>query len=159
MARGWDGKTPRIEGAHGNYLPGDDITWEKLTTDHHRVFLWRFKPGNEQRRTRIVIGEVRRHTPGLSYANSHRSPTRLWRAFPEGGPVEYPEPFDTHVLALEYLKNRWEMGSAVPESPLPQRSRRKRAAKPEVVPEPVAKPEVSPSWMKTFGDLWGEDAG
>jgi hypothetical protein len=74
--------------------------------DHHRVWLWRLKPGNV-RRTRILVGEVRR------YRLEGRL-TRWWRTFPEGV-LEYPEVFENHFLAMDYLKNRWETRSALPE--------------------------------------------
>jgi hypothetical protein len=152
MASGWDGETPRIEGAHGNYLPGDDIRWHKVTTDHHKVYLYRVKPGHVNR-TRILIGEVRR----LMVSTKEK---RHWRAFPEGGLIEFPEVFDNHVLALEYLRNRWEGGPVVPEVPRSQNGHRrpKEMKRTAAKPVPKAKP---PSWIEFLGgDPWKEsDAG
>lgn len=96
---------------HGAYVP-QDIVWTRVdgSIHHHRVWLLRLKPGRV-RRTRILIGEVRRHrTAGRA--------TREWRAFPEGLP-EFPPVFENHLLALEYLLDRWEARCLVPEADRP----------------------------------------
>lgn len=98
---------------HGAYVP-EDIEWTRVggSPHHHQVWLRRRKPGHV-RRTRILIGEVRRHRLSGRY-------TREWRAFAEGTP-EFPPVFENHFQAMAYLKERWEAGSAVPEAVLPRR--------------------------------------
>lgn len=84
-----------------------DVFWEEITKDHHRVFMW-VRPPGRRNRSRVVLGEVRRH-------RLEGRARRHWRAFPEGV-AEFPDVFDNHVLALHYLKGRWESRQVVPES-------------------------------------------
>jgi hypothetical protein len=98
---------------HGDYLP-PDLTWTMVggSRHHHQVWLWRLQPGR-QRRTRILLGEVRRH-------RMEGRATREWRSFAEGT-LEFPPVFQNHYLAMDYLKRRWETRCLVPEAlrPLP----------------------------------------
>lgn len=96
---------------HGAYAP-PDVYWEAISRDHHRVYLWTFPPGKQNRKS-VLLGEVRRHSP-----DGHARARRCWRAFPEGIP-EFPELFARHYDALEYLKTRWETRTVLAERPAP----------------------------------------
>jgi hypothetical protein len=121
---------------HGYYLPSDEFTWHCVSADHHVVYLYRLKPGMI-RRTKFRIGEVRRA------AQRGTRGQRCWRAFPESSD-EFPELFDTHVLALEYLRNRWDAGPVVIEAVKPPRQAKKKQ---EAEPPPAE----SVPWLKLFG--------
>jgi hypothetical protein len=116
---------------HGAYVP-EGVVWSLVdgSRDHHRVYLLCPRPGRV-RRTRVLLGEVRR------YRTSGRH-TRYWRAFP-AGVLEFPEVFENHYLAMEYLRGRWESRCASPEQMRP--------------PDRRAAADGSRSWEKFFGEL------
>lgn len=117
---------------HAEYNP-PEIDCVRLTRDHHLVYLRRVPPGGRYR-TRILIGEVRRHVTDKMSARD----TRCWRAFPEGV-MEFPELFANRLLALEYLKRRWDFQSLMAQ----------------VGPPRPPAPHELPSF---FGDdLWGAE--
>lgn len=97
--------------SHGDYNP-PEVWCDRVTPNHHIVYLRRVPPGSTRRR-RILIGEVRRHVCDGSKARG----TRYWRAFPAAGPPEFPELFDNRYLALVYLKQRYESSAVVAEPP------------------------------------------
>jgi hypothetical protein len=120
---------------HGDYLP-EGVKWVGLGADRHVVYLYKLKPGNT-RRTKILIGEVRRsRRPGARGE-------RCWRAFPVRV-SEFPEVFDDHRLALQYLVDRWEAGPLLVEPAKPY-----RPTPPRKYPDPPSEPAP---WPKFFGD-------
>jgi len=129
-------------GLHGAYLP-DEIRWEQVPgsgNHHHLVYLMRLRAGHV-RRSRIFIGEVRR-------SSMKGTGARKWRAFPVvGGTMEFPEVLETHIMALEYLKARWETRMLVPEKD--SGPKRRAASKRQETPKPLSQPSMS--WAEFFG--------
>lgn len=121
---------------HGFYLP-EGVRFTGLNTDRHVVYLYRLKPGHV-RRTKVRIGEVRKsRRPG--YRGE-----RCWRAFPERG-GEFPELFENHKLALEYLVKCWDAGPLVVEPTAPRPARKWK-------PPPMTAPAAPGPWVKFFGE-------
>jgi hypothetical protein len=120
---------------HGDYLP-EGVKYTGMGSDRHVVYLYKLKPGHV-RRTKILIGEVRRSRRVGSRGE------RCWRGFPVRA-SEFPEVFDDHRQALQYLVDRWEAGGMVVEPAKPYRPR-----PPKKYPDPPSEPMA---WPKFFGE-------
>jgi hypothetical protein len=117
---------------HGDFLP-PGVRYTGLGEDCHVAYLYKLLPGHV-RRKRIHIGEVRR-SPQPGYRGE-----RCWRAFPVRV-SEFPEVFENHIQALQYLVDRWEAGPVIVEPA--------RARQPKKYPDPPAEPVP---WPKFFGE-------
>jgi len=137
----WKDSQGEAGAPHGYYLPSDDLKWKCLTADHHEVYLLRKSKPWHERRKHILIGELRRLT-----GTGHKD-QRFWRAFPVSG-TEFPEVLDNHMLALEYLKSRWEAALVTPEVPRPKNHH----ARPRVALRGPEKPVEPAAWIRFFGE-------
>lgn len=97
--------------SHGDYNP-PGVWCDRLTANHHFVYL-RLVPPGQTRRRKYLIGQVRRHICGGR--SGHLGPCK-WRAFSEVV-TEFPPLFPNRVKALEYLVQRWEVRHVLTETP------------------------------------------